>query len=170
MKSQTKQHRTSAEIELFIRDGSTSHQRKLFIQKKALDDLISRTRSALAVQLATVNVFFDPCMREGVELRVYDLDCAISNVTGNIFALARPGGDSAQLSDLLALETVLDSPETRAAIELLQPLFDELAEAKVREAAEAAQAAQERQAKIDVIEARKAALEAEIEAELAAVV
>ena len=168
MSKQAKQHRASAEIEIAIRDTSTSHQRKLYIQKKALDELITRTRSALAVQLATVNAFFDPCMKE-CELRVHDIDCAVSNTVGPIFNLARPGTDSAQLGDLLALQTVIDDTETRAAVELLEPLFSELAEAKVREALLAAEAAQERQAKIDVIEARKAALEAEIEAELAAV-
>lgn len=160
---------TTAEIEIAIRDGSTSEQRKLFIQKRALDELIAKSRSALATQLAAINCFFDPTMKEGVELKVHDIDSAISNAVGPVFNLARPGGDSAQLADLLALEAVIDTPATRAAVKLLDPLFEALAAAKLREAEQDRRAAEERQAKVDAIEARRAALEAEIEAELATV-
>jgi len=102
------------------------------------------------------------------ELKVHDLDSAIENAKGGVFGVSSHS-TAGKIAELRTLKSVLATPELAAAVEKLQPLFSELEAARAAEAEADRIAAAERQAKIDVIEARKAALEAEIEAELAAV-
>jgi hypothetical protein len=165
--SKTKQLRTAAEIEAAICD-IPSLQRRAYVIALAVDKLIAEHEVALQIQLAQISVVFIPTLKDA-ELKVHDLDSAVENTKGGVFGVASHA-TAAKLAEFRQLKTALDTSETRTAVELLEPLFCELAEAKIREAAEAAEAAQERQAKIDLIEARKAALEADIERELAAVV
>jgi len=166
MKSQTKTHRTAAEIEAAISD-TPSLDRRAYVIARALDKLIAEHELSLQIQLAQISITFIPTLKDA-ELKVHDLDSAIENAKGGVFGVASHATAS-KLAEFRQLKTALDTSETRAAEELLAPLFDELAAAKNREAIEAAEAAAARQIRVDEIEARKAALEAEIEAELAAV-
>jgi len=145
-----------------------SLDRRAYIISAALDKLIAEHEVALQIQLAQINVVFVPNLKDA-ELKVHDLNSAVENTKGPIFGVASHATAS-KLAEFRTLKTVLSTPELAAATERLQPLFDELAEAKSAEAEADRIAAAERQAKIDVIEARRAAMEADIERELAAVV
>jgi hypothetical protein len=155
--------RSSGEIEIDI-NNCTSQEKRLYIQSTALDHAIAHTMQNIQAQLSAINGHFDPTRRD-LELRQYNLESAISNMSGDLFRRSKDD-DSATLAGYLVLRHVLDAiPTTATAVEKLDPLFAELAAAQEFEAAAERVAADRRQLIRDELEARRAAALAELERE-----
>ena len=164
MKSSSKL-RSSAEIEIAISDLPSEH-RRAYVVARAIDRLICEHEEALNFQLAQINLVFLPHLKD-CELKVRDVDCAISNATGQVFSVATPH-TAGKLAELRELKTVFGTPELAAAFELLDQLLLELAAARAAEAEAEAAASHARQLIRDEVEARRVAALAELEAEEAA--
>lgn len=166
----SKSPRSSAEIEAEIA-AAPSLDRRAYVLALALDKLIAEHEVALQIQLAGINVVFIP-NRKDAELKVHDITSAIDNAQGGVFSVST-NPTARKLAELRELKAVLDTRATRAAVELLQPLFAELATARAAEAEAESAASHARQVVRDQAEAKRLAVLADLEreesAELAAV-